>query len=128
MINKFGKVMIYVNNPDEVSNFWIEKVGFIKEDIVSNEYGIFSVELKVNQSSDASIVLLKKDVVKKMSPEIDLALPSLLFSCDNIEDTRNQFIEAGITVGEIMIRRNSKNFNFKDIEGNYFAVEELTVK
>lgn len=128
MINKFGKVMIYVNNPRKVADFWIEKIGFTEENIIENENGVFSVELKVNHHSDASIVLLDKKVVEQMSSEVDLATPSIMFSSDNIVDTRNQFIDAGITVGEIVDNGNSKTFNFADIEDNYFVVEETSIK
>lgn len=128
MINRFGKVMVYVYNPRKVADFWIEKIGFTEENIVENENGVFSVELKVNKPSDASIVLLDKKIVEQMSPEVDLATPSIMFSSDNIADTRNQFIDAGIAVGEIVDNGNSKTFNFADNESNYFVVEETNKK
>lgn len=128
MINRFGKVMVYVYNPRKVADFWIEKIGFTEENIVENENGVFSVELKVNKPSDASIVLLDKKIVEQMSPEVDLATPSIMFSSDNIADTQNQFIDAGIAVGEIVDNGNSKTFNFADNESNYFVVEETNKK
>ena len=29
MVNKIGKITIYVNNQDEAKKFWIEKMGFV---------------------------------------------------------------------------------------------------
>ena len=57
MIDKFGKVMIYVNEPRKVADFWIEKLEFIEKDIQKFESRILSVELTHSTMSDASIVL-----------------------------------------------------------------------
>lgn len=29
MINKIGKITLYVNNQEEAKSFWIEKLGFV---------------------------------------------------------------------------------------------------
>jgi len=29
MINKIGKITLYVNNQKEAKNFWVEKLGFV---------------------------------------------------------------------------------------------------
>lgn len=125
MINKFGKVMIYVRNPRTVADFWIEKLGFIEVKIDTTEKGVLSVELRPNDKSDASIVLFDRAVVEKMSPELNLSPPSILFASYDIKDMRNKLINSGVDVGEIMEMGASLTFNFSDIEGNYFAVQEI---
>lgn len=38
---------------------------------------------------------------------------------------RNRLINNGVNVGEVMEMGDSLTFNFSDIEGNYFAVQEI---
>lgn len=126
MINKFGKVMIYVENPRLVADFWINKIDFIEKNIVNNDTGVLSIELTHNTLSDASIVLFDKNIVKAMSPEISLTTPSILFSSYDIKKMRQHLIDLDVTVGPISDLGDIKAFNFCDVEGNYFAVEEIT--
>ena len=125
MIDKFGKVMIYVNNPKAAADFWTDKIGFTVDKINDSETGIFSVELTPNSTSDAGIVLFDRDIVRKMEPELNLGTPSILFSSYNIKDMRDKLIEKGVNVGDIIEMNGSLNFNFSDPEGNYFAVEQI---
>lgn len=41
MINKIGKITIYVENQEEVKKFWTEKVGFVVkvDDLMKMHYG-----------------------------------------------------------------------------------------
>lgn len=41
MINKIGKITIYVENQEEVKKFWTEKVGFVVkvDDLMKMPYG-----------------------------------------------------------------------------------------
>ena len=125
MIDKFGRVMIYVNDPKAVADFWTDKMGFIIGRVTTNETGVLSVELTPNDISDAGIVLFDRDVVQKMEPELNLGTPSILFSSYNIKDMRDKLIEKGVNVGDIIEMNGALTFNFSDPEGNYFAVEQL---
>lgn len=125
MICKFGKVMIYVKNPRAVADFWINKIGFTEIKADTHGTGILSVELTHNIMSDASIVLFDRSIVEKMSPELNLGTPSILFSSYDVMEMRNSLINKGVNVGEIMEMGDSLTFNFSDIEGNYFAVQEV---
>ncbi len=125
MISKFGKVMIYVNDPRAVADFWIEKIGFIEIKADIHEAGVLSVELTPSNMSDTSIVLFDRSIVEKMSPELNLGTPSILFSSYDVRDMRNRLMENGVNVGEVMEMGDSITFNFSDIEGNYFAVQEI---
>lgn len=125
MICKFGKVMIYVNDPRAVADFWIDKIDFTEIKVDTYEEGILSVEITHNNMSDVSIVLFNRSLVEKMSPEINLGTPSILFSSYDVMDMRNRLINNGVNVGEIMEMGDSITFNFSDIEGNYFAVQEI---
>jgi hypothetical protein len=125
MICKFGKVMIYVKDPRGVADFWIDKIGFTEIKVDTHETGILSVELTCNTISDASIVLFDRSIVEKMSPELNLATPSILFSSYDVMDMRNRLINNGVNVGEVVDIGDSITFNFSDIEDNYFAVQEI---
>lgn len=127
MIDKFGKVMIYVKDPRAAADFWIDKIGFTKIKVDTHETGILSVELTPNSTSDASIVLFDRSIVEKMSSELNLGTPSILFSSYEIRDMRNRLINNGVNVGEVMEMGDSLTFNFSDIEGNYFAVQEIRI-
>lgn len=123
MIKKL-KVMVYVEDPRRVADFWINKIGFAEERINKNEAGILAVEVSPRNLSGASIVLFDRNIVKSISPELSLGTPSILFLSDDIEGMRERLMENGVVVGELTDRGGSLSFNFPDIEGNYFAVQE----
>ena len=60
-----------------------------------------------------------------MSPELNLGTPSILFSSYNVMDMRNGLINNEVNVGEVVEMGDSITFSFSDIEGNYFAVQEI---
>lgn len=125
MVNKFGKVMVYVNNPRAVADFWIHKVDFVEIQENKNDSKVISVEVSPNKDCEASIVLFDREIVAKMSPELNLGTPSILLSSFDVEGMRATLIERGVNVGEIIKMQNQKTFNFSDIEDNYFAVAEI---
>lgn len=127
MIDKFGKVMVYVSDPKAVADFWIEKVGFIKVGEQELNGQPLFVEVAPNGTTDCILGLFDRAIVEKMETGISLATPSILFGSYDIETMRNNLIAQGVTVGEI-VNRGRRSFNFCDIEGNYFAVEEIERK
>lgn len=124
MINKFGKVMVYVKDPRAVADFWTEKIGFteVRQQEMNNQ--VLSIELAPNETSDCHLVLFNRAIVEEMSGDISLGTPSILFGSYDINTMRSDLIAKGVTVGEIM-EMGSRTFNFADVEGNYFAVEEI---
>lgn len=124
MINKFGKVMVYVNSPELVSTFWIEKVGFILIERREMSDKILFIELAPNEKTDCHLVLFDRAIVESMDTGVSLGTPSILFGSYDIETMREDLISKGVSVGDI-IDMGSRTFNFSDPEGNYFAVEEL---
>jgi lactoylglutathione lyase len=124
MINKVGQIMVYVNNQDEAVNFWTEKVGFVIISEEDNGNGMRWIEVAPSQDAETSIILHNKEFVAKMSPELNLGTPSLLFFTDNLEALYKDLSSKDITVGEIVEMPSGKVFNFADGEENYFAVME----
>lgn len=125
MIDKFGRVMVYVENPRAVADFWIEIIGFKEIEVGNGETGVLSVEIAPNDHSDTNIVLFDRDFVAKNSPIVNLGSPSILFSTFDIQEMRRNLVEKGVQCGEIMEFGGMTTFNFSDIEGNYFAVREI---
>ena len=121
MITKIGQIMLYVTNQQEAVDFWTKKVGFI---IVAEEngQGMRWIEIAPSKDAETSIVLHNKEVIAKMSPELNLFTPSLMFTTENLDKLYNDLANQRVTVGEIMEMPTGRVFNFADSEQNYFAV------
>ena len=124
MINKVGQIMLYVNNQDEVLQFWTEKLGFSVISEEDNGQGFRWIEIAPTKDAETSIVLHNKEFIAKMQPELNLNTPSLLFYSENLDELHKDLSDKNITVGEIVNMPSGRVFNFADNEGNYFAVME----
>ncbi|TAA71721.1 VOC family protein [Planococcus salinarum] len=125
MINKLGQVMVYVEDQDKAVKFWTEKAGFtVIADEGSPDQGLRWIEIAPTEDAATTIVLHDKEVVSKLSPELELGTPSLMFYTDGVDKLYADFKERGITTGELVNMGIGRSFNFADDEGNYFAVME----
>lgn len=123
MISKV-QIMLYVNNQDEAVNFWTEKVGFSVISEEDNGQGMRWIEIAPTKDAETSIILHNKELVAKMSPELNLGTPSLMFFSENLDQLHSDLSNKNITVGEIVNMPSGRVFNFADSEENYFAVME----
>jgi len=123
MINRVGQIMLYVNHQDEAVNFWVEKVGFTVISEVDNGQMRW-IEIAPTEDAETSIILHNKEAVAKMSPELNLGTPSLMFFTENLEQLHDRLSSKNITVGNIVDMPAGRVFNFADDEQNYFAVME----
>ncbi|ASV67828.1 VOC family protein [Cytobacillus sp. FSL M8-0252] len=118
-----GQIMLYVNDQQTSLQFWIEKIGF--KLIAENDEGDFKwYEVASSEQTETTIVLQDKQTVAKMSPELNLGTPSLMFYTTDIEKLYQTYKNKEITVGELVEMPFGKVFNFADNEENYFAVME----
>jgi lactoylglutathione lyase len=124
MINKVGQIMLYVNNQDEAVKFWTEKVGFHVISEENNEQGMRWIEIAPTKDAATSIILHNKDWVAKMSPDLNLGTPSLMFFTDDLDKLYSELTKKDMIVGEIVSMPSGRVFNFADNEENYFAVME----
>lgn len=85
------------------------------------------IEIAPNQDAETSIILHSKEAVAKMSPELNIGTPSLMFFADEFEQLRSDLVTKNVTVGEIMDMPSGRVFNFADNENNYFAVMEKSL-
>ncbi|ULT57399.1 VOC family protein [Neobacillus drentensis] len=124
MINQVGQIMLYVNNQDEAKEFWTEKVGFIVISEEDNGQGFRYIEIAPTKEAETSIILHNKEFIAKMSPELNLGTPSLMFFSNNFDHLYSDLSNKNVTVGEIVNMPSGRVFNFADSENNYFAVME----
>jgi len=121
MIQKVGQIMLYVNNQDEARDFWTEKLGFQVIAEEDNDQGMRWIEI-APPGADTTIVLQNKEFVAKMSPELNLGTPSLMFYTENADQLYEDLKNKNVKVGDIMDIPTGRVFNFADNEENYFAV------
>lgn len=124
MFSKVGQIMVYVNNQDEAVKFWTEIAGFTVIAEENNGEGMRWIEIAPSKDAETSIILHNKEWVAKMSPELNLGTPSLMFFTENLDELHKDLTGKEITVGEIVEIPSGRVFNFADYEDNYFAVME----
>ncbi|EJS69296.1 VOC family protein [Bacillus cereus] len=124
MINNVGQIMLYVNNQDEVKEFWTEKVGFVVISEEDNGQGMRWIEIAPTKEAETSIILHNKELIAKMQPELNLGTPSLMFFSKDFDRLYSDLVNKNVTVGEIVTMPTGRIFNFADSEKNYFAVME----
>ncbi|GAA0377604.1 VOC family protein [Bacillus horti] len=125
MFSKVGQIMLYVNDQDKALHFWTEKLGFHLMAEEDNGEGMRWIEVAPSKDdAGTSLILHNKDFVAKMSPELNLGTPSLMFFTKDIEQLYSDLSNKEVTVGELVEMPFGRVFNFADDEENYFAVME----
>lgn len=82
------------------------------------------IQIAPTKEAETSIILHNKELISKMSPELNLGTPSLMFFTKDLDKLYNDLFNKKITVGEIVNMPSGRVFNFADSEDNYFAVME----
>lgn len=124
MINNVGQIMLYVDDQDKAKEFWTGKVGFSVISEEDNGQGMKWIEIAPTKEVETSIILHNKELIAKMSPELNLGTPSLMFFSNNFDGLYSDLSNKHVTVGEIVNIPSGRVFNFADSENNYFAVME----
>ena len=124
MINKIGKITLYVNNQDEAKKFWTDKLNFIVK--FEQEMGPNMKWLEVGPSEEefTTFVLYDKKLMLAQNPELNISHPSIILSTYDIENTYNKIKSNGVEVGDLMIMPYGKMFSFKDQDGNEYLIRE----
>lgn len=121
MFSNQVKIMLYVNNVEESSQFW-QTFGFVEKEREEVD-GTLVVEIAPSESAETIIVLYDLAFIQKHSPEVaGNTPPSLMFASDDIIGLYKKMQEAGVTVGEMVQLPTGLVFNFADNDDNYFAV------
>lgn len=114
------KIMLYVTNVEESSQFW-QKIGFVEKQRDAVD-GTLVVEIAPNEDADTQIVLYDLEFIQQHSPEVAGNTPSLMFFTDDVMKLYQSMKDAGVRVGELVQLPTGLVFNFADNDENYFAV------
>lgn len=124
MINKIGKITIYVENQEEAKRFWTEKMNFIVK--LEQPMGPKMKWLEVGPSEDefTTFIIYEKNIMKAQNPDANVGHPNVILSTDDIESTYNEMKSKDIQVEDLMIMPYGKMFKFKDQDNNEYLVRE----
>ena len=124
MINKIGKITIYVNNQEEAKEFWSKKMNFVVK--LEQPMGPNMKWLEVGPSEDSftTFVIYEKNLMLAQNPQANVGHPNIILSTDDIESTYNEMKTNEVEVGEIMKMPYGSMFKFKDMDGNDYLVRE----
>lgn len=124
MINKIGKITLYVNNQEEAKKFWTEKLNFVVKFEQPMGPNMKWLEVGPSESEFTTFVLYDKNLMMKQNPATNVAHPSILLSTADIESAYNEMKDRGVEVGELMKMPYGKMFSFKDQDGNEYLLRE----
>ena len=124
MINKIGKITIYVNNQEEAKEFWTKKMNFVVK--LEQPMGPNMKWLEVGPSEDSftTFVIYEKNLMLAQNPQANVGHPNIILSTDDIESTYNEMKTNEVEVGEIMKMPYGSMFKFKDMDGNDYLARE----
>ncbi len=124
MINKIGKITIYVNNQEEAKDFWVGKLGFVVK--FEQAMGPSAKWLEVAPNSDefTTFVLYDKNLMLKQNPKTNVEHPSIILSTTDIEKAYGKMKDNAVEVGELQAMPYGKMFTFKDQDRNEYLVRE----
>ncbi len=124
MINKIGKITIYVNNQEEGKEFWINKMKFVVK--LEQPMGQNMKWLEVGPSKEefTSFIIYEKNLMLAQNPQANVSHPNIILSTTDIKETYNEMKSNGVEVSEIMNMPYGSMFKFKDQDGNDYLVRE----
>lgn len=125
MIDHFGYVMVYVEDPVAVANFFVEQLNFKQVSSEQNANGVFSVQVAPREGSDAHLNFFSKPLARQISPDLNLAMPSLCFGSYDVVKLHDDLAAKGVAVGDVINLNGMKAVNFADNEGNSYAVRQI---
>lgn len=123
MINKIGKITIYVEDQEQAKSFWIEKLGFILK--LEQPMCLMRRGSKFHSNEDefTTLILYSKSLMEKQQPS-KVAHPSVLFSTADIEAAYEDMKQKGIKVDELLKMPYGNMFVFYDQDGNEYMLRE----
>lgn len=123
MINKIGKITVYVEDQEQAKDFWLNKMGFVLK--FEQPMGPNASWIEVGPSDDefTTLVLYLKAAMEQQNPSA-VAHPSILFSTTDIEAAYEQMKQNGIEVEDMLKMPFGTMFTFKDQDGNNYLLRE----
>lgn len=123
MINKIGKITIYVKDQAEAKKFWTEKMEFVCTELPMGPNMVW-MEVKPSNDEFTSFVIYNKEMMISQNPKANVEHPSIMLSTIDIESAYNKMKEKGVEVGDIMKMPYGQMVSFKDQDGNSYLLRE----
>lgn len=123
MINKIGKITLYVDNQEKALVFWTEKMGFTKTFDQEIGPGFRWIEVAPKDNEETTLILYSKEVMKQVDSAM-LVHPAMLFSTKDIETTFQELKNNDVKVDEMQQMPYGIMFSFYDQDGNTFLIRE----
>ncbi|MBU7592515.1 VOC family protein [Metabacillus halosaccharovorans] len=123
MIDKIGKITVYVQDQDQAKEFWLNKLGFVLK--LEQPMGPNAKWIEVGPSDNefTTLVLYSKAAMEQQQPS-KVAHPSVLFSTTDIESAYESMVQKGVIVGEMLKMPFGTMFTFFDQDGNEYLLRE----
>jgi len=123
MINKVGKITLYVNDQEQAKDFWINKLGFVLkfEQPIGPDFSW--IEVGPSEDEFTTLVLYSKSAMEKQNPSA-VAHPSILFSTTDIESAYEKMQQKGVEVEKLLKMPFGTMFTFFDQDGNRYILRE----
>lgn len=123
MINKIGKITVYVQDQEQAKAFWIEKLGFVLK--FEQQMGPNAKWIEVGPSDDefTTLVLYSKSAMESHKPS-KVAHPSILFSTTDIESAYEKMEQNDVKVDKLLKMPFGTMFTFYDQDGNDYILRE----
>jgi lactoylglutathione lyase len=127
MINKIGKITVYVEDQEQAKEFWLNKMGFVLK--LEQPMGPNATWIEVGPSEDefTTLVLYSKALMEQQNPSA-VAHPSILFSTTDIESAYEKMKQNGVKVEEMLRLPFGTMFSFKDQDGNTLFIKRRSIK
>lgn len=124
MINKIGKITIYVNDQEKAKEFWTKKLNFVVKFEQAMGPNMKWIEVGPSEDEFTTFVLYNKELMKAQNPQANVEHPSVILSTSNIEETYSKIKNNEVKVGELMKMPYGSMFSFFDEDGNQYLVRE----
>lgn len=123
MINKIGKVTVYVEDQEQAKDFWLNKLGFVLK--FEKQMGPNMSWIEVGPSNDefTTLVLYFKSAMEQQKPT-KVAHPTILFSTTDIESAYENMKKNEVKVDELLKMPFGTMFTFYDQDGNEYILRE----
>lgn len=124
MINKIGKITLYVDDQAAAKTFWTEKMNFVVKFEQAMGPNLTWLEVGPSESEFTTFVLYDKKMMKQQKPTANVEHPTVLLSTTDIHSAYKEMQEKGIEVGKLMNMPYGSMFTFHDNEGNEYLLRE----
>lgn len=124
MINKIGKITIYVENQAEAKQFWCEKLGFVVTFVQPMGPHMTWLEVAPKEGCETTFVLYEKGLMLAQNKEANVLHPNVILSTQNIEKSYEEMKAKGVEVGDLMKMPYGSMFSFKDQDNNSYLLRE----